>query len=129
MRSCRKRASVPNNLDFAQAAALGVNYLTAWRMLFTKAKLQRGETVLVFGAGGGVSLAALQFAKAAGARVLVTSRSAEKLSRATGLGADATVNASPAAIAPEIMRLTCATRSTRFARLLHIWSRVSSSGK
>jgi NADPH:quinone reductase-like Zn-dependent oxidoreductase len=42
----------PDNLDFAQAAALGVNYLTAWRMLFTKAKLQQGETVLVFGVGG-----------------------------------------------------------------------------
>jgi NADPH:quinone reductase-like Zn-dependent oxidoreductase len=98
--------SVPDNLDFAQAAALGVNYLTAWRMLFTKAKLQRGETVLVFGVGGGVPLAALQIAKAAGARVLVTSRSVEKLGRAMGLGADATVNASPAAIAPEIMRLT-----------------------
>lgn len=41
--------AVPDNLDFAQAAALGVNYLTAWRMLFTKAKLQRGETVRVFG--------------------------------------------------------------------------------
>jgi hypothetical protein len=38
--------AIPNNLDFAQAAALGVNYLTAWRMLFTKAKLQHGETAL-----------------------------------------------------------------------------------
>jgi len=98
--------AVPDNLDFAQAAALGVNYLTAWRMLFTKAKLQRGETVLVFGVGGGVSLAALQIAKAAGARVLVTSRSAEKLSRATGLGADATVNAPPDGITKEVMDLT-----------------------
>jgi NADPH:quinone reductase-like Zn-dependent oxidoreductase len=75
-------------------------------MLFTKAKLQRGETVLVFGVGGGVSLAALQIAKAAGARVLVTSRSAEKLSRATGLGADATVNAPPDRITKEVMDLT-----------------------
>ena len=58
-------------------------------MLFTKAKLQQGETVLVFGVGGGVSLAALQIAKAAGARVLVTSRSAEKLGRAAGVGAEA----------------------------------------
>ena len=98
--------SISDNLDFAQAAALGVNYLTAWRMLFTKAKLQQGETVLVFGVGGGVSLAALQIAKAAGARVLVTSRSAEKIGRAAGLGADATINAPPDAIAPEVMRLT-----------------------
>ena len=98
--------SVPDNLDFAQAAALGVNYLTAWRMLFTKAKLQRGETVLVFGVGGGVSLAALQIAKAAGARVLVTSRSVETLSRATGLGADATVNAPPDRIPKDVLDLT-----------------------
>ena len=98
--------SIPDNLDFAQAAALGVNYLTAWRMLFTKAKLQQGETVLIFGVGGGVSLAALQIAKAAGARVLVTSRSAEKLGRAAGFGADATIIAPPDAIAREVMRLT-----------------------
>jgi len=98
--------AIPNNLDFAQAAALGVNYLTAWRMLFTKAKLQHGETVLVFGIGGGVSLAALEIAKAAGARVFATSRSAEKLGRAKCLGADAIVNATPDAIATEIMRLT-----------------------
>ena len=56
--------------SLAQGAALGVNYLTAWRMLFTKAKLQPGETVLVCGIGGGVSFAALQIAKAAGARVI-----------------------------------------------------------
>jgi len=98
--------AIPNNLDFAQAAALGVNYLTAWRMLLTKAKLRHSETVLVFGIGGGVSLAALQIAKAAGARVFVTSRSAEKLGRAKDLGADAIVDAPPDSIAPEIMRLT-----------------------
>ena len=97
---------VPDTLDFAQAAALGVNYLTAWRMLFTKAKLQRDETVLVFGVGGGVSLAALQIAKAAGSRVLVTSRSAEKLDRARKLGADAAVDAPPDKIPAEIMALT-----------------------
>jgi len=103
---CAKMSLLGDNLDFAQAAALGVNYLTAWRMLFTKAKLQQGETVLVFGVGGGVSLAALQIAKAAGARALVTSRSAEKLGRAASLGADATIIAPPNAIAQEVMRLT-----------------------
>jgi NADPH:quinone reductase-like Zn-dependent oxidoreductase len=97
---------LPDNLDFAQGAALGVNYLTAWRMLFTKAGLRAGETVLVFGVGGGVSLAALQIAKAAGARVLVTSRSAEKLERAKALGADAAVNAAPDRIPAEVMALT-----------------------
>jgi NADPH:quinone reductase-like Zn-dependent oxidoreductase len=97
---------LPDNLDFAQGAALGVNYLTAWRMLFTKARLQPGETVLVFGIGGGVSLAALQIAKAAGARVLVTSRSADKLARASALGADAAVGAASDRISAEVMALT-----------------------
>jgi NADPH:quinone reductase-like Zn-dependent oxidoreductase len=97
---------IPDNLDFAQGAALGVNYLTAWRMLFTKAKLQPGETVLVFGVGGGVSLAALQIAKAAGARVLVTSRSADKLAKAQALGADAGIDAAPDKIPAAVMELT-----------------------
>jgi len=51
---------MPATMDFAQAAALGVNHLTAWRMLFTKARIQPWETVLIFGIGCGVSLAALQ---------------------------------------------------------------------
>jgi len=97
---------IPAGLDFAQGAALGVNYLTAWRMLFTKAKLQPGETVLVFGIGGGVSFAALQIAKAAGARVLVTSRSAEKLNRATAHGADAVIDAPADKIPAAVMGLT-----------------------
>ncbi|MDE2378432.1 zinc-binding dehydrogenase [Bradyrhizobium sp.] len=97
---------LPDGLDFAQGAALGVNYLTAWRMLFTKARLQPGETVLVFGIGGGVSFAAMQIAKAAGARVIVTSRSADKLARARELGADATVGAPPDKIPAEVMALT-----------------------
>lgn len=97
---------IPDNLDFAQGAALGVNYLTAWRMLFTKAKLQPGETVLVFGIGGGVSFAALQIAKAAGARVFVTSRSAEKASRARALGADAAIDAPADKIPAAVMELT-----------------------
>ncbi len=98
--------AIPDSLDFAQAAALGVNYLTAWRMLFSKARLQAGETVLVFGVGGGVSLAALQLAKAAGARVIVTSRSTGKLARATALGADATIDAAPESIPSAVMSLT-----------------------
>jgi NADPH:quinone reductase-like Zn-dependent oxidoreductase len=97
---------IPDSLDFAQGAALGVNYLTAWRMLFTKAKLQPGETVLVLGIGGGVSFAALQIAKAAGARVFVTSRSAEKASRARAFGADAAIDAPADKIPAAVMELT-----------------------
>ena len=53
-----------------------VGHLTAWRMLFTKAQLKPWETVLVFGIGGGVSLAALQLARAMGAKVIVTAGAA-----------------------------------------------------
>lgn len=98
--------ALPDGLDFAQGAALGVNYLTAWRMLFTKCRLQPGETVLVFGVGGGVSQAALQIAKAAGARVFATSRSADKLARAREMGADATIDAPPDRIPAQVMELT-----------------------
>jgi len=97
---------IPDDLGFAEAAALGVNYLTAWRMLFTKARLQAGETALVCGVGGGVSFAALQLAKAAGARVLVTSRSAEKLARAKTFGADAGIDAAPERVPAAVMELT-----------------------
>ncbi len=98
--------ALPDSLGYAEGAALGVNHLTAWRMLFTKARLQPGETVLVFGVGGGVSLAALQLTKAAGARVIVTSRDADKLARATDLGADATIDTSAEDAARRVMALT-----------------------
>jgi len=82
----------PPHLDFDEAAALPLAYVTAWRMLFTRAKLLPGETVLIHGIGGGVALAALQFAKLAGAEVITTSSSDEKLSKAGKLGADHTIN-------------------------------------
>lgn len=97
---------MPKGLAFVQAAALGVNHLTAWRMLFTKAQLKPWETVLVFGIGGGVSLAAMQLAKAAGARVIVTSRSPDKLERALALGADGAINSSSEDVAKAVMGLT-----------------------
>lgn len=96
----------PTHLNFTEAAALGVNHLTAWRMLFSKARLQPWETVLVFGIGGGVSLAALQLAKAVGARVIVTSREDAKLDRARALGADHAVNGKTQDVAKEVMALT-----------------------
>jgi NADPH:quinone reductase-like Zn-dependent oxidoreductase len=75
-------------------------------MLFTKARLQPWETVLVFGIGGGVSLAALQLAKACGARVFVTSRDAGKLERARWLGADATIDSAAEDVARRVQQLT-----------------------
>ncbi|MFA5664048.1 zinc-binding dehydrogenase [Castellaniella sp.] len=96
----------PAHLGWAEAAALGVNHLTAWRMLFSKARLQPWETVLVFGIGGGVSLAALQLAKAIGARVIVTSRDDAKLERAGSLGADHVVNSRSGHVVREVMAFT-----------------------
>ena len=96
----------PAHLGWAEAAALGVNHLTAWRMLFSKARLQPWETVLVFGIGGGVSLAGLQLAKAIGARAIVTSRDAAKLERARALGADHGINGKTQDVAREVLALT-----------------------
>ncbi len=82
----------PPQLGFEEAAALPLAYLTAWRMLMTRARLRPGESVLIHGIGGGVALAALQLAKLAGASVIVTSSSDEKLARAGDLGADRKIN-------------------------------------
>ncbi|MFB9124445.1 NADPH:quinone reductase [Paraburkholderia dipogonis] len=97
---------MPETLDFAQAAALGVNHLTAWRMLFTKAQFKPWETVLIFGIGGGVSLAALQLVKLAGGRAIVTSRDPGKLQRALKMGADAAVHSEVEDVAKAVMAAT-----------------------
>jgi NADPH:quinone reductase-like Zn-dependent oxidoreductase len=80
----------PSSLTFEEAACLPTSWLTAYRMLFTRAALRPGDTVLVQGAGGGVSTAAIALARAAGLRVWATSRSEEKRARAVALGAHAT---------------------------------------
>jgi NADPH:quinone reductase-like Zn-dependent oxidoreductase len=80
----------PSSLTFEEAACLPTSWLTAYRMLFTRAGLRPGDTVLVQGAGGGVSTAAIALARAAGLRVWATSRSEAKRARALELGAHAT---------------------------------------
>ncbi len=82
----------PSHLNFDEAAALGLAHVTAWRMLFTRAILIPGETILIHGIGGGVALAALQFAKLSSAETIVTSSSDEKLGKAKKIGADHTIN-------------------------------------
>ena len=96
----------PEPLDFVQGASLSVAWLTAWRMIRTKARLKPGETVLIFGIGGSVSLAATQIAAAIGARTIVTSRDAEKLERARALGAAETVHDAGGRIVDRVMELT-----------------------
>jgi putative PIG3 family NAD(P)H quinone oxidoreductase len=79
-------AEIPANLDWAEAAAVPEVFITAHDALFTRAKLQTGETMLVHAAGSGVGTAAIQLARAAGAQVFGTSRSADKLERARDYG-------------------------------------------
>jgi NADPH:quinone reductase-like Zn-dependent oxidoreductase len=85
-------ARIPATSDEAEAAAFTLVTLTAWRMLVTRADLQPGEHVLIWGIGGGVALACLQIAKLIGAHVTVASSSDDKLARARDLGADDTIN-------------------------------------
>jgi NADPH:quinone reductase-like Zn-dependent oxidoreductase len=83
---------LPDEISFEEAAAFPLVFETAYRLLVTKAQLQKGEWVLLWGIGSGVATAGLAIAKALGARALVTSSSDEKLERALELGADAVVN-------------------------------------
>ena len=83
---------IPDDLSFEEAAAFPLVFETAYRMLVTRARVQAGEWVPIWGIGGGVATAALSIAKALDALVIVTSSSDAKLERASELGADATVN-------------------------------------
>ncbi|NEX62511.1 zinc-binding dehydrogenase [Noviherbaspirillum galbum] len=97
---------MPEHLSFEEGATLGVTYLTAWRMLFTKAQIKPWETVLIFGVGGGVSLAALQLAHLASARTIVTSRDDDKLNKALALGADHGINGTMQDVAKAVHKIT-----------------------
>lgn len=79
-------AEIPANMDWVSAAAVPEAFITAHDALFTQAKLQMGETVLVHAAGSGVGTAAIQLAHATGATVYGSSRSQDKLKRATQYG-------------------------------------------
>lgn len=81
-----------SKLDFNESAAAPLTFMTAWRMLMSKARVKPGNDVLIIGIGGGVALAALQIAKLAGAQVIVTSSSDEKLEKAAELGASIGIN-------------------------------------
>ena len=93
-------------LTWAEAAAFSLVTLTAWRMLVTRAHVKAGETVLAWGIGGGVSLAALRIAKLLGARVIATSSDDAKLAAARQLGADITLNHRTQKVSQEVRALT-----------------------
>ena len=102
-------ARVPNlspGLTWGEAAAFSLVTLTAWRMVVTRGRLRAGETVLVWGVGGGVSLTALRIAKLFGARVIVTSSDDAKLAAAKQLGADVMLNHQTQKVAQEVRALT-----------------------
>jgi NADPH:quinone reductase-like Zn-dependent oxidoreductase len=95
-----------HELSWAEAAAFSLVTLTAWRMLITRARVKAGETVLVWGIGGGVSLTALRIAKLLGARAIVTSSDDTKLEAGKTLGADVTLNHRTQKVSQEIRALT-----------------------
>jgi NADPH:quinone reductase-like Zn-dependent oxidoreductase len=84
----RNLLRLPDHVSFAQSAAAGLVYVTSWHSMITRGALKAGETVLVLGAGGGVSTASIQIAKLAGCTVYVVGSSADKCAQARDLGAD-----------------------------------------
>jgi NADPH:quinone reductase-like Zn-dependent oxidoreductase len=97
---------IPGDLNFDEAAAVPLVFITAWHMLVTRAQLKPGEDVLVIGAGSGVGSAAIQIAKLLGARVLAVAGADWKLEKAKALGADEGINHARQSIAAEVKRLT-----------------------
>jgi NADPH:quinone reductase-like Zn-dependent oxidoreductase len=99
-------APVPEACDPGQAAAYGLTALTAYSMMFTKGDLRPGQTVLITGIGGGVATIAMKLALHRGCRVIVTSRSPQKLDAARALGAHDAVLDTGADWSREVRRLT-----------------------
>lgn len=83
---------IPDGFPIEEAAAAPLTFLTAWRMLATRARVKQGDTVFIHGAGGGVSTAAIQIAKVFGATVITSTSTAEKVEKAKELGADHVIN-------------------------------------
>lgn len=99
-------AYMPAHLDFAEAAAFSVTFLTAYVSLRERGGLEPGETLLVLGAGGGVGQATVAMGKALGARVIAGASSAEKLAIAKASGADALINYAEEDLAARVLALT-----------------------
>jgi len=90
----RQLYKLPVDFDFHQAAASALVYQTAWHSLVKRGNLQRGETVLIVGAGGGVNTASVQIAKLMGAQVVMVGSDAQKLAKAESIGADILIDRS-----------------------------------
>lgn len=96
----------PANLDFVQAAAAPLVFVTAWHMLMGRAKLEPGESVLVWGAGSGVGSAAIQIAKARGATVVAATGGPDKVRAAYELGADEVIDYKAQSVGQRVRELT-----------------------
>lgn len=96
----------PENLDFTDAAAIPLVFLTAWHMLVVRARLSRDETVLVWGAGSGVGSAAVQIAKVLGARVIAATGGEQKVNLAYKLGADDVIDYKAESVLDRVRSLT-----------------------
>lgn len=81
----------PDDFSWEEAGAFALSAMTAYRALFTRGKLQEGETVFIPGATGGAGIFLIQFAKAKGAKVIISSRSEDKRQKAIDLGADVAI--------------------------------------
>jgi NADPH:quinone reductase len=97
---------IPETMNFDTAAALGIAYGTSYHSLAQRARLQRGESLLVLGASGGVGLAAVEIGKAFGARVIAAASTDQKLEVARQHGADQLVNYTQGSLKDQIKELT-----------------------
>ncbi len=97
---------LPGEIPFEEASAFPLVFLTVWRMLVTRAALRPREDVLVWAAGSGVGMAAVQIAKALGARVIATAGTDAKVQRALELGADDALNHARVDVVAEVKRIT-----------------------
>src|SRR6266849_102843 len=104
--SARRLLRIPDGLSDEAAAALQIAFGTAWHMLFTRGRLQTGETVMINSVGSGIGSAAVQLARLAGATVIGNASSDEKLARASELGMDHGINHATQDVVAEVMRLT-----------------------
>ncbi len=97
---------IPAGLNFDEASAIPLVYLTAWHMLVDQAKIKPGEDILILAAGSGVGSAAIQIARLFGARVIATASTEEKLKKAKELGSEETINYQDKDFLTEVRRLT-----------------------
>lgn len=104
--SARQLVRIPDNVSYEDAAALQVAFATSWHMLFTRAGLRAGETVMINSVGSGIGSAAVQLAKLAGAFVIGNASSQEKLDRARELGLDVGINHRTEDVVARVMEIT-----------------------